>query len=68
MNIHKLKIIQVMSNGSINFCYKTCNNSKIFEIVEKDLKNFHFNMKMTGDIKNTQKKTSEYKKKYFIIK
>lgn len=68
MNVHKLKIIQVLSNGSINFCYKTCNNSKILNILEKDSKNFHLNMKKRGNIQTNQKKNSSYKNKYFAIK
>jgi len=68
MNIHKVKIVQVLSNGSINFCYKTCNNRKLFNVLEKDSKNFYFNMKKKNNLKTNHKKNSSYKNKYFTVK
>jgi hypothetical protein len=68
MSIHKLKIIQVLSNGSINFCYKTCNNLKLVEILEKDSRNFYLNTKMTNHSQTNKKKNSGYKNKYLVIK
>jgi hypothetical protein len=68
MCIPKLKIIKILSNGSLDFCYKTCNNFKLINILEKDSKNFHFNLKLSKNTLITQKKNSEYKNKYFNLK
>lgn len=68
MSIPKVKIVKVLSNGSLNFCYKTSNNFKLFDISEKDCKNFHFHLKMSNTNQVNQKKNSKYKNKYFIIK
>lgn len=65
MNINKLKIIQVSSNGRINFVHKTCSNSKLFHFLEKDNKNFHLNMKKITDSQVNNKLSSGYKKFFF---
>jgi hypothetical protein len=65
MNINKLKIIQISSNGRINFTHKTCSNSKLFNFLEKDNKNFHLNMKKTTNSQVNKKLSSGYKKKFF---
>jgi hypothetical protein len=59
----KLKVIQIFSNGSVNFSYKTLNDSSILHFLEKDHKTFIFNLK------NYKTKTNSgdiltYKNKY----
>jgi hypothetical protein len=46
MQSQNFKITQVFSNGSINFIYKSYKDSTTNCIfLDKDLKNFHFNLK-----------------------
>lgn len=68
MKIHKLKSIQVLSNGSTNFSYKTFNNLKISTFFEKDYVNFLFNLKNLNTNDNIDKQSSNYKHKYLIKK
>ena len=68
MGINKLKTIMVFSNGSISFCYKTCNNSKPFNFLERDNKNFPLNTKSSGKAQHNKSSTSAYKNKYLITK
>jgi hypothetical protein len=69
--VKKRKILQVFSNGSLNFC---CNNfffpkDNQFVFYEKDFKNFHLYAK-----KNDQRlvvndnESLFYRKKYSVIK
>lgn len=61
INIHKIKIFEIMTNGSLNISYKTSNYlNKIF-FLEKDHINFVFNLK--NKKLNIQKFGSNYKDK-----
>jgi hypothetical protein len=65
MRIKKLKTIQIYSNGTVNFVYKTCNSGKLLEILENDQKNFALNSKR---LKNNQIPFNtyvNYKKTFF---
>lgn len=65
MVLNKFKIIQVFSNGSVNFCYKSCNIPKSYIFKEKDNKNFYFNIKNLNNFTLTNKTPfSKYKTKY----
>jgi hypothetical protein len=68
MKFTKVKIIQILSNGSLNFCYMNFLKPKQFTFYEKDQKNFYLNKKTIdkGEIKSDY--FSEYKKKYLISK
>jgi hypothetical protein len=64
MKIKKFKVIQIFSNGSIHFTFKSfkdSTNSHIF--LEKDLKNFHYNVKIPKIIINNENFLN-YKNKY----
>jgi hypothetical protein len=61
--IYRLKTALVFSNGSICFVSKTCNNSKIISFLEKDNKNFIFNIKNT-DSKISAETFLNYKNRY----
>ena len=60
---HKLKNINVLSNGSVFFSYTTSNSIKILHFLEKDNKNFSFNIKNTN-VQSTTETFSNYKNKY----
>lgn len=59
----KLKVIQIFSNGSVNFSYKTLNDSNILYFLEKDHKTFIFNLKSFKTKANVGDALS-YKNKY----
>jgi hypothetical protein len=40
MTIVKSKFTQILSNGSLIFCYDTFTNLKQCQVIEKDYKNF----------------------------
>jgi len=66
MKLNKLKIIQVFSNGSINFIYKSYKDSTTnYIFLDKDLKNFNFNLKKH---KNLVKNESFFNYKNKFIK
>ena len=60
---HKLKNINVLSNGSVFFSYTTSNSIKILHFLEKDNKNYSFNIKNTN-VQSTTETFSNYKNKY----
>jgi hypothetical protein len=68
MKIHKLKNIQIFSNGSTNFSYNIGNNLKFYTFLEKDYENFHLNVKNTNLKLVIEKFSSVYKNKYFTNK
>jgi hypothetical protein len=68
MKIHKLKNIQIFSNGSINFSYNIFNNFKCYTFLEKDHKNFFLNVKNKNLKLSVDKFSSNFKNKYFINK
>lgn len=46
MEVHKLKIIQIFSDGSLNFTYKNTKDSlNNYIFLEKDLKNSPYTVK-----------------------
>lgn len=61
----KCRVIQLSSDGSLNFCYKSFLNSKQLLVFEKDNKNFILNKKKVVT-KIQSESHSEYKKKYLI--
>jgi hypothetical protein len=63
MKIKKLKSIQIFSNGSVNFSYKTLNDLNTTYFLERDHKTFFFNLKK-NKIKNNVENFSNYKTKY----
>lgn len=63
MNITKLKFVRILSDGSLNICYKYYTNVKPIEISEKDNKNFYFNKKKRST-KIHSESSFNYKKKY----
>jgi hypothetical protein len=66
MKIRKLKIVNVLSDGSTNFSYKTLHNSKFYTFFEKDYANFCLNLKKNAVIINNKgdKQLYNYKHKY----
>jgi len=61
------KLIQLLSNGSLNFSYNICNNFQFINIYNKDNKNFYINMKKKiKKIKNSD--FLNYKSKYIVKK
>lgn len=57
------KVINILSNGSLSFSFKSALNSRQLLINEKDNKNFHINKKKV--VKEVYHElSSEYKKKY----
>jgi len=64
MKIQKLKIIQIFSNGSINFTYKSFNNLTSCSFLEKDIKNFYLNLKKNHKILINTENFYSYKNKY----
>jgi hypothetical protein len=60
---HKLKKINVFSNGSVFFSYTKYNSTKILHFLEKDNKNFSFNIKNVN-LKSNPETFSNYKNKY----
>jgi hypothetical protein len=69
--VKKRKILQVFSNGSLNFCFNSFFSPKDSQFIfyEKDFKNFHLYAK-----KNDQRlvvndnESLFYRKKYSVIK
>jgi hypothetical protein len=68
MKIHKLKNIQIFSNGSTSFSYTILNNLKFYTFLEKDHTNFNLNEKNKNLKLSIEKFSSMYKNKYFINK
>lgn len=64
IKIYKNKLLQIMSNGSLNNLYKTSNNFKIHQFFEKDFVNFLFNLKNKNNNMNNEEILSTYKNKY----
>lgn len=63
MAINKFKIIQVFSNGSLNFTYNNFKDlKKNYIFLEKDLKNSKYNEKKKTLMKNNN--FLDYKNKY----
>lgn len=63
--IHKKKILQIMSNGSLNNFYKTSNNlTSSYNFFEKDFVNSFFNLKDKNISINNDKTSDKYKNKY----
>lgn len=60
---HKLKNINVSSNGSVFFSYTTTNSMKILNFLEKDNKNYSFNIK-NNHVQSISETFSNYKNRY----
>ena len=60
---HKLKNINIFSNGSVFFSYTTSNSTKILHFLEKDNKNSSLNIKNVNT-KSTSETFSNFKNKY----
>lgn len=65
MHINKFKLVRILSNGSIYFTYKTCDNLERSKFSEKDNLNFIFNIKEDNK-KLKEKDFGRFKDKYFI--
>lgn len=65
MTIKKIKTIQIYSNGSINFVYKTLNFNQLIKMFEKDHKNFYLNKKKIQNNHFNSKIATNYKKSFF---
>ena len=64
MEVHKLKIIQIFSDGSLNFTYKNTKDSlNNYIFLEKDLKNSPYTVKKNKTLNNNEY-FSSYKNKY----
>ena len=65
------KILQIFSNGSLNFCYANYffpKNVQLF-FFEKDLKNFYlYNKKLHNCLNLNHSENLLYRKKYFNFK
>jgi hypothetical protein len=68
MKIHKLKNIQIFSNGSVNFSYNIYKNLTLYTFLEKDHNNFTLNVKKKKLKLSNENFSSSYKHKYFINK
>ena len=69
--VKKRKILQIFSNGSLNFCFNSFFSLKDSQFIfyEKDFKNFHLYIKKNNQrlmVKDGEK--SLYRKKYVDIK
>lgn len=65
MNICKLKITAIFSNGSLNIFYKPLSkNNKLFNIYEKDNKSLKFNNKQKSLVEIKSNSSLKYRKKY----
>ena len=66
MKLNEIKLIQILSNGSIIFSSDTCCSLKQFQIFEDDHKNFFLFRKK--NIKNIKKfdSLSKYKNQYLF--
>jgi len=65
MQLINLKVINILSDGSLNFSYKCFLNSKQFLVYEKDNKNLNLNKKKAVKKINSEF-SSGYKKKYLF--
>jgi hypothetical protein len=68
MREKKQKVLQIFSNGSLNFCYGNYLFPKHFQLFffEKDLKNFCFyNKKVHNQLTFNSNENLLYRKKYF---
>jgi len=65
MKLVSLKVLDILSDGSLNFTYKCFLNSNQLLVYEKDNKNFSLNKKKS--VKEFHSEFySEYKKRYLI--
>lgn len=65
MKLVTFKVLEILSDGSLNFSYKCFLNSKQLLVYEKDNKNFNLNKKK--NVKELHSEFySEYKKRYLI--
>ncbi len=66
MSITTTKIIQIFSDGSLNYYSTVIKKSKKINFYDKDHKNFVFNKKKTNE-KFTKKKFTDFKTRYLKI-
>jgi len=69
--VKKRKILQVFSNGSLNFCFNSFFSPKDSQFIfyEKDFKNFHFYVKKKDQrLMIDEDENLLYRKKYVVIK
>lgn len=64
--MNKVKFLHILTNGSIFFTYKNYNYVSInYNFLEKDVKNFHYNLKL-NEILTKNASLSNYKNKFLI--
>jgi hypothetical protein len=69
--VKKRKILQIFSNGSLNFCYNSFFFPKDSQFIfcEKDFKNFHvYTKKNDQRLVVNDNESLFYRKKYSVIK
>jgi hypothetical protein len=69
--VKKRKILQIFSDGSLNFCYGSFFTPKATQLLfyEKDFKNFHFYSKSEhSQLKINDNENLLYRKKYLDYK
>jgi hypothetical protein len=64
--VKKIKSVQILSNGSANFSYKSFQNLNYYIFFEKDYVNFSLNSKLLINIidDNNIKKSNNFKHRY----
>lgn len=66
MVIVKNKVIQILSNGSLIFCYDTFTNLKQCQVIEKDYKNFFLFKKSKTISHKKSNSLLKYKNRYLF--
>jgi hypothetical protein len=65
MGFKKIKSVQILSNGSVNFFYIISDDLKKYSLFDKDFLNFSLNLKRLKAKVITDKNISKYKKTFF---
>jgi hypothetical protein len=66
MKMNKLKIVEILSDGSTNFSYKILHNTKFHTFFEKDYVNFCLNLKSVTTTNKINKQSHNYKHTYGV--
>ena len=59
-----MKLVEILSNGSLNFAFKKISKFKQFIVYEKDNKNFSLNKKPLTKVNIKSSYSFLYRKKY----
>jgi glycerol-3-phosphate cytidylyltransferase-like family protein len=68
MGLIKVKRIQVLSNGCLDYCHEGFVRQNQITFHEKDQKNFYLNQRQTDQNKSKSKYSFNYKKRYLVSK